>query len=184
MMIDRLLSILEPPLTNVLSRTLSAGILNPELAVTCSAPSFTNMPGPIELGAKQAPWKRELEAKDQELAAPRAELDRVNATPTQETVGLRTSRSASPTGTNTTDDLINSLRDENNHPPEQSNVITPPSTKTSDEQDLSQETMAANTHDTAPPHKPPPRRTTGTYALSGTELRDITMSVKTEKYYF
>ncbi|KAK1222983.1 hypothetical protein PQX77_014147 [Marasmius sp. AFHP31] len=121
----------------------------------------------------QTHQRRALEAKNQELAALRAKLDRVNATPAQEAVVPQTSRSASPTGTSTTDDLINSLQDEGN-PPERTNVITPPSTSTAHEQNPSQEVTNTDTNNVASPHDPPPRRTTGTYALSGTELRDIT----------
>ncbi|KAK1219894.1 hypothetical protein PQX77_017374 [Marasmius sp. AFHP31] len=121
----------------------------------------------------QAEQKRALEAKDQELATLRAELDRVNATPAQEAVEQRASGSASPTGTNTTDDLINSLRDKETLL-DQGNATISPSTNGTDNQNSSQDAATTDAHDTNPPRDPPPRRTTGTYALSGTELRDIT----------
>ncbi|KAK1231268.1 hypothetical protein PQX77_005608 [Marasmius sp. AFHP31] len=121
----------------------------------------------------QAQQKRALEAKDRELATLRAKLDQVNTTPAQEAVEQRVSGSVSPAGTNTTDDLINSLRDTET-PPEQSNTTIPPSNSETAVQNPSPDTATTDVPNSASPHDPPPRRTTGTYALSGTELRDIT----------
>ncbi|KAK1221170.1 hypothetical protein PQX77_016025 [Marasmius sp. AFHP31] len=128
----------------------------------------------------QALQKRALEDKDQQLAELRAQLNQASGNQVQETEERRSPRPASPTGTNTTDDLINSLQDDET-PPQRNADSTPPSASETNKQisGLEAETTISD-HDTTNNNKTtsstdvPPRRTTGAYALSGTELRDIT----------